>query len=64
MFLMSAILNISLGIRHAFPQRNPVVTFTPLPQNLRGNATGGIYRAFQLNGHKSPVSFKLNNHRP
>lgn len=64
MFPTSGILNISLGTQRAFPPRTPVVTSTPLPQYLQGNATGGIYRAFQLNGHKSPVSFKLNNHRP
>lgn len=63
MFFMSGILNITLG-RSVHFHTKPSCHFHSTHSVSRGNAAGGIYRAFQLNGHKSPVSFKLNNHRP
>lgn len=46
-----------------FP-RQPSCHFRLTHSLLRKNAALGIYKAFQLNGHKSQVSFKPNNHWP
>lgn len=46
-----------------FP-RQPSCHFRLTHSLLRENAALGIYKAFQLNGHKSQVSFKPNNHWP
>lgn len=50
-------------MRCTFP-RQPSCHFRLTHSLLRKNAALGIYKAFQLNGHKSQVSFKPNNHWP
>lgn len=61
---MSGTLNITLG-RNVHFHTEPSCRFHSTHSTIsRGNAAEGIYRAFELNGHKSLVSFKLNNHRP
>lgn len=56
-------IKYNTAMRCTFP-RQPSCHFRLTHSLLRKNAALGIYKAFQLNGHKSQVSFKPNNHWP